>query len=70
MPHLVHPNLTGFIKTRLASDNVRCLHSASGSEDQSAILSLDAEKALVRLEWWYLWSVLQCMGFRQLNFYD
>lgn len=49
MPYLVHNDQTGFIKSRLASDNVRCLlhviDTASGSADQSAILSLDAEKA-------------------------
>ena len=54
MPHLVHHDQTGFIKSRLASDNVRrLLHIvdfASDSEDQNAILSLDAEKAFDRLD--------------------
>lgn len=54
MPLSVHHDQTGFIKNRLASDNVRrLLHIidyASGSDENNAILSLDAEKAFDRLE--------------------
>lgn len=60
---LVHHDQTGFIKTRLALDNVRRLlhvvHATNDIRSPCTVLSLDAEKAFDRSECDFQWSVLE-----------
>lgn len=64
MPLLVNSDQTGFIKSRLATDNVRrLLHVIDAAADNNtpmSVFSLDAMKALDRLEWsfWRRWALV------------
>ncbi len=73
MTELAHYDLTGFIRTRLASNNVRGLlyiiDRADSLSSPAAVLSLEAGKAFNRLEWPYLWSVLDGIGFSATDIY-
>ena len=66
LPKLIHNDQTGFIKNRQSLDNVTRLlsliHLAQKRQERSLAITLDAEKAFDRLEWDFLFKVLEKYG--------
>lgn len=66
LPKIINPDQAGFVKSRHGTDNVRCalniIHYLNTYKIPAFIISLDAEKAFDRVEWPFLFAVLEKFG--------
>ena len=66
-PYIIHPDQTGFIKGRHASNNTprlfNLIHYSSLQQQDTIITTLDAEKAFDRVNWKFLFNTLQRFSF-------
>lgn len=66
---IIHKGQTGFIKQRMTQDNIRktfhILNHVEQNKIETALLSLDAEKAFDSVRWSFLYKVLHKFGFHQ-----
>ncbi|CAL1399697.1 unnamed protein product [Linum trigynum] len=70
LPHIISPFQNGFIKGRCISDNIligqevmQFLKTKVRGQDKWMALKLDMEKAYDRVEWEFLFHIMESMGF-------
>lgn len=67
IPDLINLDQTGFIQNRSPFDNVRrffnIIHASETDSSPTIAVSLDTEKAFDRVEWHYLFEVMNRMNF-------
>ncbi|CAL1361463.1 unnamed protein product [Linum trigynum] len=70
LPHIISPFQNGFIKGRCISDNIligqevmQFLKTKVFGQDKWMALKLDMEKAYDRVEWGFLFHIMESMGF-------